>query len=412
MAIGKKTILTFISIAAKSIARLAVNKIFAVYLGTTGIVLLAHFQNLIGIITQLPNDGVNRGLSQLLQNKKTADEIRKLTGAALSYNVILFLLMSVVILIFNDYFFRFFIHTIDESIYYLVFFLAVLVFILNLFLQAFILSLRNAFLYTVSNLLGILLLLIMVFIGSRTLNIEYALLAFSIGQAISIFVTLVIIIKYKSAAGLRFNFSSQNFKKLSEFLLIVVSILVFSKMVDFGVRHFAIIEYGFRLSGLWQAVVKISDSYMSLFIATVGVVFYPQVSALVFDTDGLRNYIKDVLHIVVPVTAVGLFLIYVLRRPILSILFTPAFEPAHYLMKFQLIGDFFGIISYLLIYIVSAQARTVTFISLQFGSAVLYIALIAIFTSFYGIEALPMAHAARFVIFFMVLTIINRRILF
>jgi O-antigen/teichoic acid export membrane protein len=412
MSIGKKTVLTFISIAATSIARLVVNKIFAVYLGTTGIALLAHFQNLIGILTQLPNDGVNRGLSRLLQNKKNIIEVRKLTGAALTYNIILFLLMAIIILIFNDYFFRFFFHTIDEGFFYLIFFLSVLIFIINLFLQAFILSLKNAAIYTISNILGIGLLLIVVYFGARTINVEYALLAFSTGQAISILITLVIILRYRSAEGLGLYFSSRNFKKLSEFLLIVFSVLVFSKLVDFGVRHYAISEYGFKLAGLWQAVVKISDSYMSLFIATVGVVFYPQVSALVFDTDQLRKYLKDVLYIVVPVTLVGLILIYIFRMPILNILFTADFVPAHYLMKFHLIGDFFGIISYLLIYIVSAQARTTTFISLQFGSAVLYIALIAFFTSFYGIEALPLAHAGRFVIFFMVLTIINRRILF
>jgi O-antigen/teichoic acid export membrane protein len=412
MSIGKKPVLTFMSIAAKSIARLVVNKIFAVYLGTPGIALLAHFQNLIGILTQLPNDGVNRGLSHLLQSSKNASEKSKLTGAALTYNIILFSLMASIILIFNDYFFGFFIHTIDEGYFYLIFFLAVLVLIINLFLQAFILSLKNAAIYTLSNILGIALLLIIVYFGARTISIEYALLAFGVGQAVSILVTLVIILQYKSAEGLSLYFSSRSFKKLSEFLLIVFSVLIFSKLVDFGVRHYAISEYGLKLAGLWQAVVKISDSYMSLFIATVGVVFYPQVSALVFDTDQLRNYIKDVLYIVVPVTVVGLILIYIFRIPILSILFTPDFEPAHYLMKFHLIGDFFGIISYLLIYIVSAQARTATFISLQFGSAVLYIALIAFFSSFYGIEALPLAHAGRFVIFFMVLTIINRRILF
>src|SRR5690606_6889300 len=125
------------------------------------------------------------------------------------------------------------------------------------------------------------------------------------------------------------------------------------------VRQYALDQFGFHLTGLWQSVVKISDSYMSLFISTVGVVFYPQVSALVFDTDQLRKYIKDVLYIVIPVTAGGLILIYIFREPVLHILFSKEFTPAHHLIRFQLVGDFFGVISYLLIYIVSAQARTV-----------------------------------------------------
>lgn len=412
MSIGKKSLLTFSSIAAKTIGRLLVNKIFAVYLGTTGIALLAHFQNLIGILTQLPNDGVNRGVSRLVQNKRDKDEIKKLYGTALVYNFILYILVGLAILLFDGYFFKFFASSIDEWLFYLIFFSAVLIFIVNLFLQAFILGLRNVFVYTASNILGIALLVIVVFLGARTMTLDLALLAFSIGQAISILITLFILIWHGPPARIRLNLSKTNLKKLSEFLLIVASVLLFSKLVDFGVRNFAITEYGFRLAGLWQAVVKISDSYMSLFIATVGVVFYPQVSSLVFDIENLRKYIRDVLYIVIPVTLIGLFLIFIFRIPILRVLFTADFIPAQFLMKFHLIGDFFGIISYLLIYIVSAQAKTATFISLQFGSAVIYIALIAFFTSYYGIQALPMAHAARFVIFFMVLVILNRRILF
>lgn len=411
MSIGRKPILTFVSIAAKSVARLAVNKAFAVYFGTTGITLLAHFQNLIGLITQLPNDGVNRGLSHLLQSTKDAKAIKKLTGAALLFNLILFFSASVIIYFFKDYFFRHF-NIINETLFYVIFFSSVIIFVFNLFLQAFILSLKNAMIYAVTNILGMGLLLVAVLAGVQTMTLDHALLAFSIGQALSIMVTVFIIIRYKTSGHLNLSFSVTNLKKLSEFLLVVFSVLVFSKLVDFGVRQYAMSEFGFKLAGLWQSVVKISDSYMSLFIATVGVVFYPQVSALVFDTDKLRNYIKDVLYIVTPVTIIGLFLIYIFRIPILNLLFTEEFIPAHYLIKYQLIGDFFGIISYLLIYIVSAQARTLTFILLQFGSAVLYISLIAMLRNDFGVEAFPMAHSARFIIFFVVLIILNRRILF
>jgi len=412
MAIGKKSLWTFVSIAAKSVARLAVNKIFAVYLGPTGIALLSHFQNLTGILTQLPNDGVNRGLSHLLMYRNDETAVKKLTGSALLFNIVLFAIAGGVLLIFRDYFFKYFIQSLNERNFYLIFFGAVFVFIINLFLQAFILSLKSASIYAVSNIIGVALLLGLVFAGARTRIADYALLAFCIGQAVNILATLSIIARYRSAGNFSFQFSFKAFKKLSQFLLMVFSALIFSKLVDYGVRQYALDQFGFHLTGLWQSVVKISDSYMSLFISTVGVVFYPQVSALVFDTDQLRKYIKDVLYIVIPVTAGGLILIYIFREPVLHILFSKEFTPAHHLIRFQLVGDFFGVISYLLIYIVSAQARTVTFILLQLGSAALYLGLIFLLVDGLGVETFPVAHAFRFVIFFSVLVILNRRILF
>lgn len=412
MAFGNKSQWTFVSIAAKSITRLAVNKIFAIYLGATGIALLAHFQNLIGIMTQLPNDGVNRGLSHLLMFRNEKSEIKKLTGSAFIFNIVLFTAAGVILLVFQDYFFKYFILSLDDRNFYMIFFAAVFVFIVNLFLQAFILSLKNAVIYAVSNILGVVLLLGLVFIGARTRIIDYALLAFCIGQALNVLATISIIARYRSAGAFSFRFSLKAFKKMSQFLLMVFSALVFSKLVDYGVRQFAIDAFGFRMTGLWQSVVKISDSYMSLFISTVGVVYYPQVSALIFDTDQLRKYINDVLYIVIPVTGVGLILIYIFREPVLHILFSREFVPAQHLIRFQLVGDFFGIISYLLIYIVSAQARTLTFILLQFGSAALYLGLIFLLVDDMGIETFPLAHAFRFVIFFSVLVILNRRILF
>jgi len=58
----RKSSWSFSSIIIKSICSLVTNKFFAVYFGTTGITLFAHFQNLISLITQVPNDGINRGI--------------------------------------------------------------------------------------------------------------------------------------------------------------------------------------------------------------------------------------------------------------------------------------------------------------------------------------------------------------
>ncbi len=190
------------------------------------------------------------------------------------------------------------------------------------------------------------------------------------------------------------------------------SVLIFSKLVDFIVRDYAIQEFGFHQTGLWQSVVRLSDGYMMVFINTVGVVYYPQIASMIFDTEQLRNYLQGVLKVIVPVTAVGLIFIYFLRSSLLSVLYTSEFIPAGELMPYQLIGDFFCILSYLQSYVISAQARTRTFIALQAGSAVIYIGFMILLSNTQGIMAIPEAHALRFFIVFIILIILNKRILF
>ncbi|MBR9999841.1 MAG: hypothetical protein KFF73_12770, partial [Cyclobacteriaceae bacterium] len=177
-------------------------------------------------------------------------------------------------------------------------------------------------------------------------------------------------------------------------------------------RDYAIQHFGLHLTGLWQSVVRISDSYMMLFINTVGIVYYPQVSALIFDPEQLRKYLKDVLKIVLVVSIIGLSLIYLFREPVLILLFDRNFIPAETLMPYQLIGDFFCFLSYLLTYIISAQARTRTFIILQAGSAILYFGLVLLFSYYFGIAGIPAAHAARYGLLFLILIFLNKRILF
>jgi PST family polysaccharide transporter len=257
-----------------------------------------------------------------------------------------------------------------------------------------------------------IILLIVVYLISETNPLLYALLAFVFSHAAGLLFSAYYVIKNKYVSIVKASLPADGFSKLGEFVLMASSVLIFGKLTDFIIRDYAIQHFGLHLTGLWQSVVKISDNYMMLFINTVGIVYYPQISALIFDTDQLRIYLRDVIKIVLFVSITGLSLIYLFRQPVLIILFDRNFLPAEELMPFQLIGDFFCFLAYLLTYIISAQARTRTFIFLQAGSAIFYIGLVIFFTSMYGIEGIPVAHAARYGLLFLILIFLNKRILF
>ena len=403
----------FSSVAIKSITILIINKIFAVYLGISGIALLAHFQNLFSIIIHLSHEGIHRGISNIFYYKEMSEKKRQnYLSVGFIFSILILLAVTTFIFFMDDFFFQYFPVEMNINFFFSIIVIAAIIFIINLFFVSQILSTQRIRFYNFINLSGALLLILSSLIGVQKQLIDVALIAYSIGHAINFLIVFIIAFRSGILLPVKFQLKNKKIKKLSHFLLMAISVLLFSKIADFIVRDYSLDYFGVHLTGLWQSVVKLSDVYMSLFLATVGATYYPKVSSLIFNSDKLRTYLKDVLSVILPVTLAGLFIIFIFRDLILRLLFSDEFVEAEFLIKYQLIGDFFSIISYILTYIISAQARTLLFIMLQAGSAVFYLILVYFFTERFAIEGFPMAHAVRFICFFIILLVLNRRMIF
>ncbi len=408
----KKSTWSILSVAVKSVSSILVNKIIAIQYGTAGISLLAHFQNLISLTTQIPNDGVNRGIIKYWSgNELNKIEKSKIFFTGFIMNLAILFFSLFILFFLRQYFFRDF-NFIIKSPELIILVIAISIYIIHLFLLSVILSFQKIKIYSIINALTSIIVVVVTAIIVHGNVLKIALYAYLITQSAGIFFTIVYTVRNKL---IRFSYTGiqrMAIGRLGEFVLMAISVLLFGKLTDFIVRDYSIQSFGLHQTGLWQSIVKISDGYMMLFINTVGIVYYPQVSALLLDSNRLRSYLRDVLKIVIPVTVVGLSIIFLAREPIVTLLFNSEFLPAVELMPMQIIGDFFCILAYLLTYIISAQSRTRIFISLQAGSALLYVSLIYILTQYSGIQGIPLAHAIRYSILVLILIILNKRIIF
>jgi len=408
---GQKSILTTITL--KTISSLAILKITAFAFGTTGIALLAHFQNLIGIITHLSREGINRGVNKLINNNKIVSNKKgKIILSGFFYSTLLQILSLAIVFLFKSFFLKHFTLHLSTTSFYLIFGISVLVYGICIFFSAIVYSLKKLRFYLIINIVGAVLLLAAVVYGSRQQYLDFFLLAYAIGQAANFIVILSVAYKIKITERNKNTVSKSTLSQLSGLLLMAFSVLLFTKLVDFFVRDYAIEAFGLHYTGIWQAVVKLSNTYMDIFIATVGSVYYPKISSLIFNSNHLRKYLREMLAIVLPFSVIGLLALYLFRDMAIMVFFNQDFKEAAHLFRFQLIGDFFSIISYLLTFIIVAQARTVLFILLQAGSALFYIGLVLLLSQWHSIEAIPLAHAIRFGIFLIVLIILNKRMLF
>jgi polysaccharide transporter, PST family len=401
-------------IVFKALGNILINKVISSYYQNPQIfALLAHFQNLLGIYSSIPSDGINQGAIKYLSDKSLKEkQAQKIFYTGLWLNFFVFLISALSLLFFRNYFIKVFAQGIQSALWIGIILGVLFVQLINLYFLAFLLSRQHLKLYAFINIASILsgvLLTVYCLINS---NFTIVLFSVGFGPSSLFFITIFIINKYYYPL---FRFKGpdlDSIKKLGEFILMAASIMFFGRVVDFIVREYAMSEFTVYQTGLWQASVKFSDYYMAAFVSLIGMVYYPKVSQLVNDNRELRNYVKHVLKISIPIILMGLVLIYIFRNYILLIFFDEKFMEAEKYFMFQLMGDFLKMVSYILGFIIVAQARTVLFISTQAISSLLYVGLIFLLTQEYGMEGFPIAHLIRYVFFTGFMILIYRKLLF
>lgn len=98
-------------------------------------------------------------------------------------------------------------------------------------------------------------------------------------------------------------------------------------------------------AGVWQAVAKISDAYLSIFTIGVGMYYFPKASAIVSSTE-LKRETKHVMAIITPFLLIATSGIFFLRDFIIRLLYSAEFYSARDLFAPQLIGDVFRLLAF------------------------------------------------------------------
>ncbi|MGB5927337.1 MAG: hypothetical protein WBH03_04145 [Cyclobacteriaceae bacterium] len=408
-----------VSVFSRAVGFLLVNKMFALTMGPTGITLLSHFQNLIGLVTQIPNDGINRGVIRYLAGGTAGNDgtlTRRYTSSilwtALLMNGLVLLLSFFAFTAFSEFFLDDFTAGFSDAGFIAWLFVLLILLLVNLLLQAILLSYQRLRSYAILNSLVSLATVVAVAIGVQQGNRETALLSFAAGQASGVVFTAGYLVWKKLLPITRPVFSSIRFKKLSEFLLMAIVAMVFGRLLDFLVREYSIQTFGLDSTGLWQSVVRLSDTYLVFFSAVIGSVYYPHISSMIFHIEGLKKFVRRILLSIAILTPFLLIIIYSYREFWLELLFTPYFSKAGFMVDFQLMGDYFYMLSFPLTYLLIAQTRTRTFIFLEVFAAVIYLGVIWYLIPRFGIEAIPAAHLYKSMAVFVLALLLNRRLIF
>lgn len=411
----KKSSWSFTAVAFRALGGLTINKLFSVFLGPAGLTLLSHFQNLTSLFTLIPSEGVNRSIMKYWSDPQLSEqEKKKVFQTGFWVTLFIYILTFAGLFVWQgDFFFDRFIRDLSARKFLIVFIPAVFLMLMSGYLNSVILALREVRAYAIINIIGLLLLVGVVYLGIRSENQDQALLSFAVGYGLMFFCALIYLIIKRKRYHLSFGKpDTKSMGRIFRFLAMAISAILFGRFLDFMVRDYVIDMYGLERTGLWQSVAKMSTSYLLIFTGTVGVIYYPKMASLIHEPKALKTYVLRIMGFVALVSVMALGVYWLNKEFVLGLFFSKEFEKAAYLVRYQVVGDFFSIISYLLAYLLSARVETTRYIFAQLFSATIYVALIYILIGHYNLEALTIAYMWRYIGFFLLLVYMNKRTLF
>ncbi len=240
-----------------------------------------------------------------------------------------------------------------------------------------------------------------------------ALLAVVTVEALLFFVTLVVVVNRQNFLPLikAENCSFKLLKKLSSYSLMALFSAFTIPLVTLLIRDYIADNLDLKSAGYWEAMNRISKYYLMFISSLLALYVLPKYAALKTN----KAFRKEVLYFyktIMPIFGLGLIVIYLLRGFIVAFLFNDSFMVVEHLFKWQLLGDFFKVLSIVIAYQFLAKRMVVSYLVTECLFYITYYLLSIYFLDFYGLEGVNLAYLLTYMLYFIGILFLFRKALF
>lgn len=404
MTLIKTSLLNGIAVIIKMVTLLGLNKVLAIYIGPTGYAALGQFQNAMQMITTLASGAINTGVTKYTaeyhQDEAKQHAVWRTAG---TISLVGSLIIAIVLIAFNRHLAGWFLKD-DELGSVFIWVAATLTFfVFNTLLLSILNGKKEIRRYVTANIAGSLFSLIVTSILAIKLGLYGALVALAVYQSLTFVVTWVLTYK---ASWFKFRhllgrIDKQVARNLGKFTLMAITSAVCVPLSHILIRNHLGVTFGWEVAGYWEAMWRLSTAYLMVITTTLAVYYLPKLSALQ-DMAEIKREILQGYSVILPVAAVLGFSIYMFREFIVLALFTDDFSGMEALFGWQVIGDTLKVGSWILTYLVLSKAMMKLFVLTEIGFALFFYFLTCAFTSEFGLEGVAIAHAANYLIYWVV----------
>lgn len=405
MTLIKTGLLNAVAVAIRILSAIALNKILAIYVGPAGYALIGQFQNLVTMLTTFAsgavNTGVTKGTAEHFDDPEHQVRIWRTAG---TMAIVGAGTTGLVIAIFHTVLAELFLG--DQALGRVFVWLGFsLVFVaLNGLLLAILNGKKQIGSFVLINIAGSLVGLAVTAALSVWFGLEGALIALSVNQAIVFLVSATLCMRqpWFRISMLFGRIDQRVLRELLKFAAMALTSAAVVPLTQILIRDHLMREFGADSAGYWEALMRISGLYLMIVTVPLSVYYLPRI-AEIRDPAELKREILSGYRIIVPVTALGALVIYLLRDFITLALFTPEFSPMRDLFAWQMIGDVTKICGWLLGYVLIGRGMMRAFIASEIAFGAIWYLSSVISTSTFGLPGIAFSYFFTYALYLLVM---------
>ena len=409
----KITSLNSVHILLKLVFGFITSKALAIFVGANGMAYVGNFRAFLNVVENFSLLGIQNAIVKYVAEYQH-DKL-KLKSVLATFGLLLLtssIVISLVLIFGANYLSKQIFH--HSEIYSFVFYILAIVFPLYVF-STFCISVVNGFqeykkviyIQIISSSIALLFSVFLIYYY----NTFGALISLVLAPVFVFFVSLFYLRNVISISDV-FSFSSFDYsvvKNLSEYVLMALVSGVIGSFVLLEIRTDVIEITGLQHAGIYEGLQRISSYYLLFISSIMAIYFYPK---LADPNSNTKEIILNYLKTIIPIFAIGLALIYMLRKFIIQILFSAEFETMESLFLWQLVGDLLKAVSLIFGTILIATKQTKAFIITEIVSLFIMYFSTNWMLHAIGIDGIVIAHTFTYFMYLLVLVIYFRKLFF
>ncbi|WMW79254.1 O-antigen translocase [Undibacterium cyanobacteriorum] len=414
MSLVRTSLLNAIAVGIRMLAMLGLNKILAVLVGPAGYALFGQFQNAVTVINTFASGAINTGVTKYTAEFHSDPQAQHaLWRTAGTISISCAMLAAIGIALFHVQLAEVVLKDKQFASVFLWLAGSLVLFVLNTLLMAILNGKKEVALYVSANISTSIATLVATWLLAQVWGLSGALIALCINQSVVFFVTLALCWRQ---AWFKLNFLYGQFdrdlaKKLGAYGLMAMVTAIAVPLSQILIRNHLVDAFGWQATGMWQAVTRMSDVYLMLITTTLTVYYLPRLSELQTRAE-LMAEISKVSRFILPLTAFGAGLVYLLKDWIVMLLFTQEFNAMKELLAWQLIGDVIKIGSWIFGFVMLGRAMTAAYVWTEIIFAASLVGLTYLFTPHFGLLGSVLAFALNYVLYWICTAVIVSRLKF
>ena len=406
MTLIKTTLLNGIAVVIKMLTLLSLNKILAIYVGPSGYATLGQFQNAVQMITTLASGAINTGVTKYTAEYHE-DEAKQhaVWRTAGTISLVGSISVAIAVISFNRQLAGWLLNDASLGSVFNWFAATLVLFVFNTLLLAILNGKKEIERYVIANIAGSLFALAVTTVMAIQLGLYGALVALAIYQSLNFFVTLTLTFKanWFRLEYLLGNIDQRSARKLGSFTAMALTSAACVPLSHILIRNYLGETLGWHAAGYWEAMWRLSAAYLMLATTTLSVYYLPKFSELQ-DPKKIKTEILQGYKVILPVAALSGLVVYLLREPIIRILFTSEFAQMETLFGWQMVGDTLKIGSWILAYLMLGKAMVKLFIVSEVCFSALFYFSTCYLTDISGLKGVAVAHAANYFLYLVLIS--------